>query len=161
MNQGITFIRNGIKSYTITFTESGLPSGTSWSVTLNGSTESSTTNTITFTKPNGTYSYTIGSINNYTVYPSSGTITVKGANLTLTITFTANTTTYTITFTESGLPSGASWSVTLGNMTRSSTSSTITFAVPNGTYSWSVSLPSGYKAAEQSGSVSTTQPKVS
>ncbi|MGC8620293.1 MAG: hypothetical protein ACP5LA_07360, partial [Thermoplasmata archaeon] len=68
---------------------------------------------------------------------------------------------YNIVFTESGLPSGTSWSVTLGNMTRSSTSSTITFAVPNGTYSWSVSLPSGYKAAEQSGSVSTTQPKVS
>ncbi|MEM3327960.1 MAG: S53 family peptidase, partial [Thermoplasmata archaeon] len=44
-------------TYTVTFTESGLPSGTSWSVTFNSNTKSSTTNTISFTGiANGTYS---------------------------------------------------------------------------------------------------------
>jgi len=51
-----------IKKYSVTFTESGLPSGTSWSVTLNGNTESSTTNTISFSEPNGTYSYVVASV---------------------------------------------------------------------------------------------------
>jgi len=89
-----------IKKYTVTFTESGLPSGTSWSVTLNGNTESSTTNTITFSVPNGTYSYTIGSVSGYTVSPSSGNITVNGVSVNQAITFTTVTTSlYTITFT--------------------------------------------------------------
>ncbi|MEM4105369.1 MAG: S53 family peptidase, partial [Thermoplasmata archaeon] len=47
-------------TYTVTFTESGLPSGTSWSVTFNSNTKSSTTNTISFTGiANGTYSYSV------------------------------------------------------------------------------------------------------
>ncbi|MGC8630800.1 MAG: DUF7619 domain-containing protein, partial [Thermoplasmata archaeon] len=119
VNTAITFtlVKTSIIEYTITFSESGLSAGASWSVALNGNTESSTTNTITFTEPNGSYSYKIDSIIGYTVYPSSGTITVNGVNITQAITFTANITTYTITFTESGLPAGASWSVTLNGVT--------------------------------------------
>ncbi|MCI4434872.1 MAG: S8/S53 family peptidase, partial [Thermoplasmata archaeon] len=50
--------------YTVTFTESGLPSGTMWYVNLsNGQSFSLTTNTITFNEPNGTYSYTIATVN--------------------------------------------------------------------------------------------------
>ncbi|MGC8688950.1 MAG: S53 family peptidase, partial [Thermoplasmata archaeon] len=77
-------------TYTVTFTESGLPSGTSWSVTLAGSTKSSTTNTITFSEPNGSYSFSVGAVTGYTASPSSGTITVNGANVNQAITFTAN-----------------------------------------------------------------------
>ena len=57
-------------------------------MTLNGATLSFTTNTIVFNEPNGTYSYTIGSVSGYTVSPSSGTITVNGANVNQAITFT-------------------------------------------------------------------------
>jgi len=129
-----------IKKYSVTFTESGLPTGTSWSVTFNGKTETSTTNIISFTEPNGTYSFSIASINGYSVSPSSGRITVNGANVNQAITFTAVTTSlYTITFTESGLPSGASWSITLNGTTKSSTTNTITFKEPNGTYSYTIS----------------------
>ncbi|MGC8673487.1 MAG: hypothetical protein ACP5TO_08350, partial [Thermoplasmata archaeon] len=74
--------------YSVNFTESGLPSGTLWSVTLNGSTETSITNTITFQEPNGSYSYTIGSINGYTASPSSGTIMLNGTNINQIINFT-------------------------------------------------------------------------
>ncbi|EQD43571.1 hypothetical protein B1B_13753, partial [mine drainage metagenome] len=45
--------------YTVSFSETGLPGGTPWSVTLNGSTQSSTTNVIAFSESNGTYGYTI------------------------------------------------------------------------------------------------------
>jgi len=66
---------------------------------------------------------------------------------------------YTVTFTQSGLPSGTSWSVTFGGTKKSSTSSTITFKVKSGNYSWSVSTPvSGgtgirYVASPESGSM--------
>jgi YVTN family beta-propeller protein len=61
---------------------------------------------------------------------------------------------YTVIFMESGLPSGASWSVTLTgrtfngqhiDVTLSSTTNTITFNEPNGTYSYIIHLPSGYQ----------------
>ncbi|MGC8701304.1 MAG: hypothetical protein ACP5R3_06840, partial [Thermoplasmata archaeon] len=43
--------------YTVTFTETGLPSGTTWYVNLsNGQSFSGTGTTITFSEPNGTYS---------------------------------------------------------------------------------------------------------
>ncbi|MHB1439272.1 MAG: PEGA domain-containing protein [Cuniculiplasma sp.] len=74
--------------YQVTFTETGLPSGTSWSVIFNGSTQSSTTNTISFTAANGTYIYTIGLISGYKVSINNGKITVKGASQNIPITFT-------------------------------------------------------------------------
>jgi len=56
-------------------------------------TETSNTNTISFTEPNGTYSFTISPINGYSVSPSSGSITVNGVNVNQAITFTSVTTT--------------------------------------------------------------------
>jgi len=94
VNQGITFTLNGTKVFTVTFTESGLPSGTIWYVNLsNGQSFSSTTNIITFNEPNGTYSYTISTKDkNYAPVSSSGTFTVNGANVNQAITFKAVTT---------------------------------------------------------------------
>ncbi len=43
------------------------------------------------------------------------------------------------TFTESGLPSGTPWSVTLQGQTQSETSTSIVFAAPSGDSTWSVS----------------------
>jgi len=78
-----------IELYTVAFTESGLPSGTSWSVNLNGTTLSSTANTITFSITNGTYSYTIGNISGYNISKSSGSLTVNGKNLSESVTFSS------------------------------------------------------------------------
>ena len=78
-------------TYAVTFTEAGLPQGVSWSVTLNGTTESGpvsgTTGTIEFTEPNGTYPYTIGTVSGYTSSPSSGTVDVNGSNKQISIQF--------------------------------------------------------------------------
>ena len=76
------------KLYGITFTESGLTTGTSWAITLNGNVESSSTNTITFTEPNGTYDFSIGNTTGYTVLPQSGVVAVSGRALTESIFFT-------------------------------------------------------------------------
>ena len=158
----ITFTPSVISTYTVTFTESGLPAGTSWSVNLTGSTHTSTSTTVTFTEPNGTYTYTVGSVTGYTSSPSSGSVMVKGANVSEAITFTAIPSgSYSVTFTESGLPTGTNWSVTLGGKAESSTGSTITFTEKNGTYPYTVTVPSGYLAIPTSGSVNVAGKAVS
>jgi len=76
--------------YAVTFTESGLASGTSWSVTFNGTAQSSTGTSIQFSVPNGSYSYTVGSVSGYTVSPSSGSVTVSGSAQSISIVYTAS-----------------------------------------------------------------------
>jgi Thermopsin len=51
------------------------------------------------------------------------------------------------TFVESGLPSWTEWSVTLGNVTDSTTGGSLTFDLANGTYVVNYSLISGYVLA--------------
>jgi hypothetical protein len=75
-------------TYQVSFPETGLPSGTSWSLTLAGTTRTSTTDTIAFMESNGTYGYTVGTVSGYTVSPSSGSVTVNGAGVNRPITFT-------------------------------------------------------------------------
>ncbi|HUZ80281.1 MAG TPA: protease pro-enzyme activation domain-containing protein [Thermoplasmata archaeon] len=131
-------------TYSVSFTETGLPSGTSWSVTLNGATESATATTIVFGGlTNGSYPYTVGAVPGYTASPSAGSISVSGGDYSQPITFSAEST-YAVTLTETGLPSGASWSVTLGGSLESSVTSSITFNEPNGQYSYSITAIPGY-----------------
>ena len=145
--------------YIVTFTESGLPSGTTWSVTLNGITDTCTTSTIVFQEPNGTYSYTVGAISGYASSPGSGTVNVNGANVSQSITFSVKT--YSVTFTESGLPPGTSWSVTLNGITDYSTTATIVFEEANGTYAYSIGSIPGYTSSPSSGSVTVNGTNVS
>ena len=143
----------GPSYYSLNFTETGLPTGTNWSVTLNGQTQSSTISTITFNEPNGTYAYTVGAVSGYTASPSSGSVTVNGVSRTVSITFTPFTSaTYAVTFSESGLPSGTSWSVTLNGAMKSGTGS-IVFTEPNGTYSYVIGTVAGYTASPSSGNI--------
>ena len=59
------------------------------------------------------------------------------------------------TFTESGLPAGTSWSISItGQPTQTSTTSNIIFHLPNGTYTYQVSAVAGYATAIQSGTLS-------
>src|SRR2546422_713045 len=140
--------------FPVTFTETGLPAGTSWSVALNGPSKTSTTTTITFYEPNGTYSYAVGGVPDYIAAPASGSVTLSGAPVGVTISFTSGTAvTYTVTFTGTGLPSGSSWSVTLGGDMMSSISGTIAFTKPNGTYTFSIGTVPGYSASPSSGTL--------
>ena len=156
VTQAVAFSPSAVATYSVTFTEAGLPSGTAWSLTLSGSPGSgSAPGSITFNEPNGTYSFTIGSVAGYTANPSSGSVTVNGAGVTQTIVFSSSTApVYPVTFTESGLPSGTAWSVMLGGVPEgASAPASIVFDEPNGTYSYTVGSPAGFTASPSSGSV--------
>ena len=141
-------------TYSITFTESGLHQGSMWYVTLNGTTENSTSSEMTFQEPNGTYSFHVLPPSGTSASPMYGTITVAGSNVNETIYFSfALPRAYTLTFSEIGLSPGTSWSVTLNGTTISSTNSMITFQEPNGTYSFSIMNILGYNAIPSAGSI--------
>jgi outer membrane protein assembly factor BamB len=139
-------------AYNVTFQESGLPSGTTWGITLNHTTMNSTTSTVVFAVPNGLYGYQVLTVAGYAPSPPNGTLTVSGTNLTESIAFSVLTT-YAVTFSETGLPSGSTWSVTLGAVRNSSSGPQIGFEEPNGTYGFSVSSAAGYRPTPGSGNI--------
>ena len=73
--------------YEVTFHETGLTSGTAWSVTLNGITLTSTSSSISFWDPNGLYAFAVGAVTGYTAHPATGAVTVSSAAQTVSIHF--------------------------------------------------------------------------
>ncbi len=167
---GGTFIVNGASvsepvkfsevTYSATFTESGLPSGTTWYVNLTGSNGTSlrsgsiTWSTYSVNLPNSTYTFTIASSDKeYSPSPSSSSITVNGASVSQSVTFSKVT--YKATFTETGLLSGTTWYVNLTNgMTSGSiTGSSYSFILTNGSYSYTIQTANKiYEPSVSSGS---------
>jgi hypothetical protein len=74
-------------AFGVTFTETGLPANTSWSISLNGAARNSSTSSILFSEPNGTYDYAIGGVTGYTTSSAGGSVTVNGSSAQVNITF--------------------------------------------------------------------------
>jgi hypothetical protein len=130
-------------TYTLTFSEKGLVSGTSWGVTVNSTLMTSTAAMIKFHLINGVYSYSVGAVSGYTVSPTTGSVTLSGSSVTVPIKFTAiKGATYPLSFVETGLPSGHAWSVTVTKFgERTTTTNTIVFpTMPNGTYTYRIAV---------------------
>ncbi len=150
------------KHYPVTFTESGLPTGTSWSVKLGRTVSSSTSSTISFHEGNGSYNYSVGVVAGYTAHPSSGTVTVAGKGVSVPIAFAPVVApVYPVVFGETGLPTGTLWSVTLNSVAASSTTATIEFNETNGTYSYVVGTVVGFTATPTSGMIGVSGPGAS
>lgn len=131
----------GLWGGAVNFVESGLPEFTSWSATLNGSTQNSgggTTNS--FLIANGSYPFSIGSVSCYSISASiASPITVSGSAVTDDITFT-QTCSYSVTIHETGLPSGDTWTAGVGNTAESTSGSSLTFSGLAGSNSWTVDI---------------------
>jgi len=98
-------LRSSSAQYPVVFNENGLSNRTSWSVTMNGTTLTSEHPDITFSEPNGTYSFTVGAPQGFSLSPSSGTISVDGAGNHQTILFTVPWSTSSVTvYPSSGNP---------------------------------------------------------
>lgn len=136
VTESLSFVK---VTYSVNFDESGLLTGTDWYVNLsNGQSYSSKSSSANFTEPNGTYHYSISTVNKtYTPVISSGSLVVSGSNLTVNVTF--KQVIYNVTFTELGLPNGTQWYVNLSNgQSFASTNNTLSFLKENGTFSYNV-----------------------
>ncbi len=134
-------------AFTTTFQESGLPSGTSWSATLAGVTESSTTSSIVFSNQvNGTSPFTIGYVPGFGSSVVSGNVTIAGDDQTVSTVFSSlGTNVQTLTVNEVGLVSNTTWSVALGGIGAIvSNQPSVTYAVPANTYAYTPGTVTGY-----------------
>lgn len=136
----------------LVFEETGLPTGTGWSVRIGGTNYTSWAAQLAVPVPNGTYNYTVSSTGR-TPTPGNNSATVIGAPTVVPVSFAL--THYTVSFTTSGLPSGDSWYVTLNGTNRSSEGSTISFAETGlgRQYGYAVSAPGGYAVYPSQGTV--------
>ncbi len=143
-------------SYPVQFDETGLPSGTSWSVDLEGANNASVTPTVGFAVPNGSYEYTVPTVGVYIPVPSSGALDVDGSGQVVSVLFTqvSSPPSFPVSFEESGLPPATPWGVTLAGSPGTSTSPWVNFTEPNGTYAFTVPSVSGYTASPVQGNVS-------
>jgi len=83
--------------YAVTFTESGLPPGTAWSLTVKGEaasprshlhvSEQTVNSTVTLWLPNGTYHFRVGAVTGFLRTPAVEPLPVNGAALSYSITF--------------------------------------------------------------------------
>ena len=142
--------------YVETFIEKGLPSGF-WYVNITSSTgqtlnASSNTSEIIVDLMNGTYTYHAGSFNLSYFNSSLQELTVAGGKPSV-VNITFRLYVMPVIFSETGLPAGTEWSVTLGNQTVSGTNTSIVFYFANSTISFNVSAIGGYSASPSNGSI--------
>jgi DNA-binding beta-propeller fold protein YncE len=94
--------------YTVIFAESGLPYGTTWTVTFNGSTVTGVGQLRFPGIANGTYSFTVPNLTGYSPTPSAGSLQVSGTPSPRTIAFGLSHP------VSPGTPSGPSGAMFLG-----------------------------------------------
>ena len=138
-------------NYTVTFHETGLPSGTNWSVSQGTSIKYSVNYTISFLEPNGSYNFIMGSVGGYRPLPSNFSVNVAGHGSSFVVIYVPAV--YPVTFVESGLPGGTIWNVTLGNETNTTSNASITFHVMNGTYNYSIPEVNGIISSTPNGTI--------
>ena len=142
-------------TYKVTFSESGLPSAAPWWVNLTGKQTSGPIygSLYSIVLVNGTYSYEIStSDKEYAPESYKGSLTVSGPpEFQTDIAFKLMT--YSVVFTETGLNAGI-WYVNMsGDSESAAVGMALTYTLPNGTYSYSVSTsnkiyhPSWYTAS--------------
>jgi hypothetical protein len=167
---GITFTGLLFSTYAVTLTPLGLTGTDTFTVTMGGFTNSSTTGgSVVFWEANGTYPFTLSGPSGVTPIATSGLATVAGMAQTIQVPFAASP--MTTTFTESGLVGGPQWGVTITtytgsgatgyNFTAVSTGTTLAFALAgsgsptvNVTYNWTTVGMSGWMASPAAGNVS-------
>ncbi|HYA70028.1 MAG TPA: hypothetical protein VEH28_01495, partial [Thermoplasmata archaeon] len=146
----------------VTFSETGLASGTTWSVTYAGTTYTNTSSSIVVPfQTNGTYPYEIGYVPGYTITTglANGSVhVVVPTASTVSVTFTGFTGGAAVNFQEVGLKSGTTWTVTVagvGAITGNATLASFTLPTSGSPYTYAVATAVGYTATPATGTAAT------
>ena len=153
-SQSVEFTAVPPTLYPATFIESGLANGTSWGVVLNGAAFNSTRAWLNVSLENGSYSYAVDPVSGYTVSPATGNLTVNGGGVAVPISFVlVPLARYEVNVQEAGLPSGTSWSVTVGSVLLSGNGTSLDLNLTNGTYAYAVGVVAGFTASPANGQI--------
>ncbi len=81
----VTFVQPSPGPYSVFVREGGLPAGTVWSYSVNGSDRITTSDEMTFFESNGSFAYSAGPVSGFTPSPADGTVRVAGINTTVVV----------------------------------------------------------------------------
>ncbi|MBX8631093.1 MAG: DUF835 domain-containing protein [Thermoplasmata archaeon] len=137
------------KLYAARIEERGLPSGTSWAVSVNGTLRSQMVNYTIMALTNGSYKLSVESVPGFTVTSAPSEFSISGGNVTVEVDFSL--TVYRVSFHETGLKQGTRWNVTIGSSNYTTAGSEINASLPNGTYSYRIGIPHGYTTTNSTG----------
>jgi len=110
-------------------------------------TANSMMNAIIVAEANRTYGFSVNPVGGYRSRPVGAEFTVQGGRVVITVNFTPTTPPapqYPVTFLASGLPNGTPWSITVRNVTGSSTTSTLVLEESNGSYGYVAATVAGF-----------------
>ena len=135
----------------VTFQETGLLAGTTWTVFMNGQVSSNAT-TVVFTEPPGYYYFEIASVGDQVPTPSSGELNVTGPPVFVSVTFQSG---YPVVFIAEGLPSGTQWIASLSgtDLIGGSTNDTVVIDAGNGSYNYTAFTLASCWSSPPSGSL--------
>jgi hypothetical protein len=141
------------------FNETGLPGGAAWLVVCGGNPHISTGPIITFSEASGQYQFYVGPVvtvkGTYAPTPSGGTLTVASiaANKTITFSPLGPPFEWSATFTETGLPSGTAWSVTVAGSTWFSLTNSIVVPLNNGSFPFGIGTVATWTPSPSTGTI--------
>ncbi|HZY69493.1 MAG TPA: hypothetical protein VFF67_00750 [Thermoplasmata archaeon] len=136
-------------AFSVDFQLSGLPASTPVSVTVRGLTHTATQFEPVFHLINGSYVYSVSYVPGYHLDTNVHTFEVTGGGMLLGLHFVP--TVYRVSWEAYGAQPWMNWSVSLGGTPLVANSSWITAALTNGTYPYTISLPSNFTASPRSG----------
>ncbi len=142
-------------TYKVTFTETGLAPGASWSVSIDPAhvafSISTTSTNISFYETNGSYPVTFTLPDGYVGPATTATVGINGSALSVTVPCATTAAAFAVTFSEKGLTTGISWAITIDNLTVPSTTPSLGFTLPNAAYPWTLTPIPGWVATNTSG----------
>ncbi|HEV8049287.1 MAG TPA: hypothetical protein VGP88_01705, partial [Thermoplasmata archaeon] len=130
--------------------ESGLATGTPWSVSIRGFTTNSTSNLLNVYEPDGHYGFTLNPVHGYRSIPPNGSFAVSAGWSLVRVRFAPITPpqpTFPVVFQITGLPESTPMSVTVRNATQTLGAFYPEFYLINGSYGYDVGYVAGYHAA--------------
>ncbi len=154
----VSVIGAPVAEYAVTFSEVGLPSGTDWSVVVNGTGQGSAFAQIVFQEPNGSDSFSVAPASGYQPNVTAGTIHVNGGPVSVEVRFTSSAEAqYSVSFVQTGLGDSTSWRVSIGTSgVAAGPGRAHNFTEPAGSYNFTIGNVSGYSVSPQTGDVPVT-----
>lgn len=142
-------------TFPVTFVESGLAAGTSWSVSLNGTEQSTKGPSLTFYEPNGSFQYSVSTATGYLATPSSGSLVVYGSAVAQPVVFSIEISRVTVRVVDSSGNDIVGSSVELNGTTlQTNSSGQVAFLVADGEYEVTA-MDVGFVSANQTITVSS------
>ncbi|MCI4331245.1 MAG: hypothetical protein L3K19_05300 [Thermoplasmata archaeon] len=151
----VTFIalRPPPAQFSVTWTETGLPNGTSWSILWGNRTLGSNSTEILTSEPDGSYPYAIVPVPGFQARPPSGIVRVDGDSSATAVQFVPERTDFPAVWQETGLWAAVAWWVVVDGTRVNATGGWAMAQLANGSHGFQIGDSGGFTPSPGSGTL--------